>query len=425
MSLTLKAVEKAKLRPGKYYDGHGLYLLVKTERNAQWYLRYQRGGRERTMSIGTLHDFTLPEARERARKARQQLADGIDPLDAKRATTLRNALHASKAITFEQLAREVYANNQERWSNPKHRAQVLSTLETYVFPIIGSIGVGDIDVGHILSVLEKKWERFGGKSFWDARPETARRVVYRMHMVLASATVRGYRTGDNPAVWRGYLSTQLKPRGKAFAPVKHHAALPFDELPTFMTELQEREGAAARALEFTILCAARTGAVIGATWTEIDLAAKVWTVPPDRAGTKIEGTKARRVPLSPRAIEILSALPRERGNPHVFIGPAEGRGLSNAAMGKVLERMGRDNITVHGFRSCFKDWVSERTSYPNHVSEAALWHSVADKVEAAYRRGDLFEKRRRLMNDWAKYCVTPAMSGTIVQIRASRDAQAS
>lgn len=416
MSLTLKAVERAKLRSGKYYDGHGLYLLVRTNRNAQWYLRYQRAGRERTMSLGTLHDFSLPEARERARKARQQLADGIDPLDERRAKALQNALQASKAMTFEQFAREVHANHQERWSNPKHRAQFLSTLETYVFPVIGDIAIADIDVGHVLSVLEKKWDRLGGKGFWDARPETARRTLYRIHTVLASATVRGLRTGDNPAVWKGNLSTQLKPRGKTFAPVKHHASLAFDELPAFMSDLREREGLAARALEFTILCAARTGAVIGATWDEIDLGAKVWTVPPDRAGTKIEGGKPRRVPLSARAVEILAHLPRERGNPHVFIGPAEGRGLSNGAMGKVLKRMGRDDITVHGFRSCFKDWVSERTNYANHVSEAALWHSIADKVEAAYRRGDLFEKRRRLMADWAKFCAT-AGGATVLPLR--------
>jgi integrase len=417
MSLTLKAVERAKLRPGKYYDGHGLYLLVRTESNAQWFLRYQRAGRERSMSLGTLHDFTLPEARERARKARQQLADGVDPLDAKRAAALQNALHGAKAKTFEQCAREFFADNAERWSNAKHRAQFISTLESWVFPVIGDIGVADVDVGRVLSVFEKRWEHLNGKTFWDARPETARRVLYRIHTVLAWATVRGLRTGDNPAVWKGHLSTQLKPRGKSFAPVKHHPALPFDEMSAFMGEVREREGIAPRALEFAILCAARTGAVIGATWDEIDFPAKVWTVPPDRAGTKIEGAKPRRVPLSPRAIEILSGLPRERGNPHVFIGPKKGRGLSSGAMTQLLARMGRTGITVHGFRSTFKDWVSERTSYPNHVSEAALWHTVADKVEAAYRRGDLFEKRRKLMADWARFCTTPASRGTVVPMR--------
>jgi integrase len=254
---------------------------------------------------------------------------------------------------------------------------------------------------------------------WKTKTETATRVRGRIETVLSWATVRGLRSGDNPARWQGFLSTQLTGRGK-LKPVKHHPALPYTDLPAFMTDLRKRPAIAARALEFTILTAARTGAIIGATWDEIDLKERVWTVPHDRAGTKIGGNQPRRVPLSDRAIELLRALPREDGNPHVFIA-MEGKSLSDAAMLALLERMGHDDITVHGFRSTFKDWVSERTNYPNHVSEAALWHIVADKVEAAYRRGDLFIKRRSLMADWAKYCgSTPVASGDVVPLRRAK-----
>jgi len=397
MALSVKGIEKLKRQPGRYSDGHGLYLQVRSMANVSWLFRYERGGREHYMGLGPLHTFGLADARERARICRQQLADGIDPLDARRKA-------AGLGKTFEECATELFEGTEKRWTNEKHRQQFLSTLKAYVFPIIGNRPIATIGVPDILQVCEKKWPKHGGARFWDARPETAKRVLNRIEKVLAWATVRGLRTGDNPARWKGFLSTQLQPRNKAFAPVRHHAALPYGDLPAFMTDLHQRPAISARALEFTILTAARTGAVIGATWEEIDLEEKIWTVPSDRAGTKITGIKSRRVPLSPPAVNLLRSLPREDGNPHVFIGPKQGGGLSNAAMAATLERMGRHDITVHGFRSCFKDWVSERTSYPNHVSEAALWHAVADKVEAAYRRGDLFDKRRRLMADWARYC---------------------
>lgn len=410
MTLTAKRVEKLK-RPGRYGDGHGLYLQVISPTNRSWLFRYERGGRERMMGLGPVHTLTLKEARERARRARQQILDGIDPLDARRATKAECALAAAKAMSFQQCAQAFFDGNADRWNNAKHRAQFLSTLSQYAYPTIGNIAVADIDVGLVLRVLEP---------IWKVKPETAARVRGRIETVLNWATVRGYRTGDNPARWHGFLSTQLTSRGKHFAPVKHHPALPFAELPAFMSELRQRTGIAARALEFTILTAARTGAVIGATWPEIDFNEKVWTVPSDRAGTKINGDAPRRVPLTDQAIELLKALPREAGNPHVFIGNRSGAPLSNMAMLVLLERIDRDGITVHGFRSTFKDWVSERTNYPNHVSEAALWHAVADKVEAAYRRGDLFNKRRSLMRDWAKYCESPASIGEVVPLRAHR-----
>jgi integrase len=405
--LSAKKVEKLK-KPGRYGDQHGLYLQVRGPTNKSWLFRYERDGRERMMGIGPVHTFSLKEARDKARAARQQLKDGIDPLDARRAGKTERALAAAKAMTFEQCAQAYFDANADRWRNAKHRAQFMSTLRNYAYPTIGGLAVADIDVGLVLKVLEP---------IWKSKPETAARVRGRIETVLSWATVRGYRNADNPARWRGFLSTQLTSRGKQFAPVKHHPALPFTELPAFMSDLRERHGVAARALEFTILTAARTGAVIGATWAEIDFKEKVWTVPPDRAGTKIDGNKPRRVPVADQVVELLERVPRERGNPHLFIGDRAGTSLSNMAMLVLLERMGRDDITVHGFRSTFKDWVSERTNYPNHVSEAALWHAVADKVEAAYRRGDLFNKRRLLMRDWAKYCYGPALTAAIVPLR--------
>jgi integrase len=403
MGLTTKRVARLK-KPGRYADGHGLYLQVMSPTNRSWLLRYDRNGRgERWMGLGPLHTIDLKEARERARKARQQLLDGIDPLDARKEQRAAQALAAARALTFEQASRQYFDQHERKWRNDKHRAQFLSTLQTYAFPRIGRLSVADIDTGLVLKVLEP---------IWPDKTETANRVRGRIEAVLDWATVRGYRTGDNPARWRGHLDNVLPARGQ-LQKVNHHAALPFNNLSEFMAALAEREGIAARALEFTILTAARTGEVIGATWDEIDLKEKVWTVPAGR----IKGGREHRVPLSAPALEILKALPREENNPFVFIGP-RACGLSNMAMASVLSRMGRDE-TVHGFRSTFRDWAAERTAYPNHVVEMALAHVVGDKVEAAYRRGDLFAKRARLMADWAKFCATKpaAASSKVVALR--------
>jgi integrase len=409
MYLTAKRVERLKKKLGRYLDERGLYLQVNAPGQASWILRYERGDRDHMLGLGSTADFTLKEARERARSARQLLADGIDPIAARKAEKAKRAAEAARSMTFRECAQKYYDDNSEQWRNAKHRAQFLSTLEMYAYPVIGNIAVADIDVGLVLRVLEP---------IWKTKTETASRLRGRIETVLSWATVRGLRTGDNPARWAGFLSTQLTGRGK-LQPVKHHAALPYGDLPAFMTDLRQRPAVAARALEFTILTAARTGAVLGATWDEIDIKERIWTVPPDRAGTKIGGNQPRRVPLSDRAIELLKALPREEGNPHVFLGASAGKPLSNMAMLTLIDRMRRKGLTVHGFRSTFKDWVSERTNYPNHVSEAALWHIVADKVEAAYRRGDLFNKRRLLMADWSKYCSSPARkAGEVVPLRS-------
>jgi integrase len=403
MGLTVKRIAKAT-KPGRYLDERGLYLQVMSARNRSWLLRYERNGRERWMGLGALADFNLEEARERARKARQLLADGIDPIDARAAQKAAEALDAAKTITFETAAQQYFDQHELKWKNVKHRAQFLSTLKQYAFPKIGKLSVADIDVGQVLKCIEPIWQN---------KTETANRVRGRIEAVLDWATVRGYRKGDNPARWKGHIENVLPARGK-IQKVVHHPALPYDELSSFMTSVKEREGMAARALEFTILTAARTGEVIGAKWEEMDLHEKVWTVPANR----MKASREHRVPLSDPAVELLEALPRERGNPHIFLGPRRS-GLSNMAMAGVLKRMGREQITVHGFRSSFRDWAAERTSYPNHVVEQALAHTITNAVERAYRRGDLFDKRRRLMADWGRYCCStaPPAAGEVVALR--------
>jgi integrase len=403
MGLTKKRVDNLKV-PGRYFDEHGLYLQVMSPTNRSWILRYERQGRERWLGLGAVHTFDLKEARERARKARQQLADGIDPIDARNKDRAVQALEAARTITFEKAAQFYFDAHERQWRNAKHRAQFLSTLKAYAFPMIGRLPVAAIDTGQVLRVIEP---------IWHEKTETANRVRGRIESVLDWAAVRGYRTGDNPARWRGHLSEALPAREK-IQKTEHHAALPFDDLPEFMTALSQREGIAAQALEFTILTAARTNEVIGAKWDEVDLKAKVWTVPAGR----MKGAREHRVPLSDRALEILYALPREKNNPFVFIGPRKGS-LSNMAMAACLGRMWRDDVTVHGMRSTFRDWAAERTNYPNHVVEMALAHVIDDKVEAAYRRGDLFVKRVRLMADWAKFAATKPMElgATVLPLR--------
>lgn len=420
--LTAKRIEKLlKANNGqrRYLDGgdlgRNLYLQIYPN-GASWILRYVIDGIEHWMGLGSLKDFSLKEARERARKARQLLADGIDPLATKRAARAARLAASAKLITFAEAAKQYYNQHEKKWKNQKHRQQFLSTLTQYAFPRIGQYSVSDVDTNAILKVLEQTHE---GERLWDRVPETANRLRGRIEMVLDWATVRGYRSsGDNPARWRGHLSNVLVARGEG-RKVQHHPALPYAEISHFMADLRIRDGVAAKALEFCILTAARTGEVIGATWPEIDLKTKLWTVPAGR----IKGGKEHRVPLSDRAIAILTGLPTEDGNNFIFIGPSAGNGLSNMAMSSVLSRMGRTGITVHGFRSTFMDWAHEQTAFPKVVIDMSLAHTVGDKVESAYRRGDLLDKRRRLMADWARYCAQPAIKtsdGVVQPLRPAR-----
>jgi integrase len=322
---------------------------------------------------------------------------GSDPIDTRRAQRARARLDAAKTITFKECAENYIKAHRAGWRNGKHAGQWTATLRMYAEPIIGLLSVQSVDTAVVVRVLEP---------IWAEKPETASRLRQRIEKILDYAKVRGYRDGDNPARWRGHLDKILPPISKVRT-VQHHAALPYGALPAFLMRLREQEGTAAGALEFAILTAARTGEVIGARWSEIDLPAKVWTVPAGR----MKAGKEHRVPLSDRALAILSASkPRagaaEIGQQFVFARGKPGLPLSNMAFLMLLRRMKRNDLTAHGFRSTFRDWCAERTNFSSEVAEMALSHAVGDKVEAAYRRGDMFERRHRLMKQWATFCST-------------------
>jgi integrase len=408
--LTAAGVNAIK-RPGRYGDGLGLWLQVTRARTKSdpdsvtksWLFRFMQDGRARQMGLGPLHTVSLADARQRALEARKMLLDGVDPIEARKAGRVRARLEAATGLTFRAAAESYIKSHEAGWRNPKHRDQWRNTLASYAYPHFGDLPVAAIDTGLVLKALEP---------IWTAKPETASRVRGRIESVLDWAAARGYRNGENPARWRGHLDKLLPARAKV-ARIKHHAALPWPEVPGFMEELHHRDGTGARALEFAILTAARTGEVISARWDEIDLLNKVWTVP----GERMKGGKAHRVPLSDGAIALLEALPREDSGEYVFLGGRKGRPLSNMALLETLRRMGRGGLTAHGFRSTFRDWAAEATACPGEVVEMALAHVVGSKVEAAYRRGDLFEKRRRLMADWGSYCASLPHKGTVVPMR--------
>jgi integrase len=397
--LSVRAV-KSKKRRGRYSDGDGLVLQISKWGTKSWIFRYQRDGRERHMGLGSLNTMSLAMAREAARKCRQVLLEGRDPIDQRNAELQQRRLEAARHVTFRECAEAYITAHQAGWRNVKHRAQWSSTLTTYAYPVMGELPVPAIDTTVILKCLEPMWK---------IRPETANRLRGRIESVLSWAAVRRLRSEDNPARWRGHLDKLLPAPGKVRS-VKHQAAMRYSDVPQFMTAIRALQSNSARALELTILTAVRTGEVISGRWSEIDFAAKVWTIPAER----MKAGREHRVPLSKRSIEILGSLPQGE---YLFPG-RDGRPLSNMAMLKTLERMGYSDVTVHGFRSTFRDWAADTTSYPNHVLEMALAHAIGDKVEAAYRRGDLFIKRRRLMEDWAKYCGQPVVRSTnVVAIR--------
>jgi integrase len=392
-------------RPGRYADGGGLYLQVREVGTKAWLFRFMLDGRARAMGLGPVNDVPLTEARELAQNCRRLLRDGVDPIEARRAKRLQGRLEAAKAITFRECAEKLIASQEAAWRNSKHRQQWRNTLATYADPVLGGLSVAAVDTALVLKVIEP---------IWTKKPETAGRLRGRIEHVLDWAKAQEYRRGDNPARWRGHLD-KLLPRRSKVARVKHHTALPYGEAPTFMHEVRVRTEVSARALEFTILTAARTGETIGARWPEIDFKTKTWIVPPDR----MKGGREHRVPLSDRAIEILENLPRK--GEYVFPGGQAKEPLSNGAMLATLDRMERGDVTVHGFRSSFRDWAAEQTSYPNHVVEMALAHAIKSDVEASYRRGDLFEKRRRLMRDWTKFCSALATEARkVIPLRAAR-----
>jgi integrase len=405
--LTALKVDKAK-RPGMYADGGGLYLRVTQSGTKNWVFRFMLNGRPRWMGVGPLHTIGLAEARNRAAAFRLQRHDGVDPIEKRRAERLEARLDAAKAVTFKECAARYIASHRAGWRNPKHAAQWQATLATYAEPVMGGLSVQAIDTALVLKVLEP---------IWTAKPETAGRVRGRMESILDWAKVRGYRAGENPARWRGHLDKQLPARSKVRR-VEHHAALPYAELPGFLVSLREQEGIAARALELAILTAARTGEVIGARWSEMDLVEKTWTLP----AARIKAGREHRVPLPGRALAILQEMQphRQADDAFVFPGGKNGRPLSNMAFLMLLRRMGLDDVTAHGFRSSFRDWVAERTRFPAEVAEIALAHTVSDKTIAAYNRSDLFERRRRLMAAWATFCTAPDQKANVASLPTKR-----
>lgn len=405
--LTAKKIANLTKR-GQYGDGKGLWIQVSVFDTKSWILRYMVAGRVRVMGLGPYPEVSLAEARDRAAAARKQIRDGIDPIDARREKKMAAKIEAAKLTSFAQCVEEYLETHESAWKNQKHRDQWRSTIATYAHPIIGKLPVAAVDTALVLKVL---------RPIWNKKPETASRLRGRIERILAWATVSEYRQGENPARWRGHLQEMLPAKTKVKS-VKHHSALPYADVPAFMAELRGRDGISARALEFTILNANRTGEVIGARWDEMNSSEKLWTVPASR----MKAGKEHRVPLSERALEILKSLPRERDNPHVFVGGKKGTALSNMAMLELLRGMSGNGYTVHGFRSSFKDWCAETTNYPRELAEAALAHTLPDKVERAYQRGDLLEKRRRLMSEWAKFCESKPVtkSGDVVALHEAR-----
>lgn len=405
--LSALAVTRASA-PGYYNDGAGLYLQVAKAGTKSWIFRFRMGGKQREMGLGPLHTVSLGQARDKAKECRALLLEGTDPLDARNAVKLDAALERARTVTFDHCAEQYIAAHRGSWKNAKHAAQWESTIATYASPIIGTLPVAAVDTALVVKVLQP---------IWQDKTETATRLRSRIENILDWATVSKYRTGENPARWRGHLDNLLADPNKV-AKVAHHAALPWQNIGTFMVDLRQRAGSAARAVEFAILTAGRSGEVRGARWSEMDLDAAVWTVPAER----MKAGREHRVPLSTDALALLRSLPAV--GEHVFPGQRGDAPLSDMSLTAVLRRMERDEITVHGFRSTFRDWCAESVgnSFPREVCEHALAHSLPDKVEAAYRRGDLIEKRKVLMQVWADYCGKVQTSATVAPLR--RDAAA-
>jgi integrase len=396
-ALTPLAVKNAKA--GRHADGNGLHLLVKESGARSWVYRFMLNGKSRDIGLGAAGPggITLADARDAATALRLQVKSGVDPLD-QRQRIAAEALAAAQAaqiagITFKSVAETYITANEGGWRNDKHRQQWRNTLATYVYPVIGELPVANVATAHVLQILEP---------IWKEKAETASRVRGRMETILDAAKARGYREGENPARWRGHIAQILPARSRLQR--GHHKAMPYEAIPEFVGKLRERNAMAALALEFTILTGARSGEVIGATRAEVDMDKATWTIP----AARMKAGKEHRVPLSPRALEILKAT--EAFSNDWLFPAAKGGKLSGMAMTMLLRRMNRD-VTVHGFRSGFRDWAAERTSYAHEVAEMALAHTIESKVERAYRRGDLFDKRRRLMFDWATYCASKGAAG--------------
>lgn len=405
-------------KAGQYADGDGLYLAIDRAGTRSWKFRYRVGGADHWCGLGPIRDVSLAEAREAARDCRRMLRAGLDPIETRRRQRAE-ARAGAAGETFAEVATLYIDAHRAGWRSPKHAAQWRTTLETYAFPVMGDLPVAAVGVAHVMRVLEP---------IWREKPETASRVRGRIEALLDYATARGWRTGDNPARWRGHLDNLLPARAKVQR-VQHHAAMPWRDLPALIARLRgadntdtsdkRRRGVASWCLEWTILTACRSGEARGATWVEIDLAGAVWTIP----GQRMKGGRDHRVPLSDAALDLLRAVAPLRAHPGpdalLFPGGRPGRPLSDVALADALAGAGGESVTVHGMRSAFRDWCAEATNYPREIAEAALAHANRDKTEAAYARTDHMERRRRLMGEWAGFLARPMAEGAeVVPIRA-------
>jgi integrase len=392
--LTAQIVKQAK-KPGYVSDGGGLILQVSTSGSKSWLFRYRApGGKIREMGLGSLGVVTLADARRRAERLRLSRNEGHDPLQQRRRAETERKREVAGQVTFESCAEKYIALNSPSWQNAKHAAQWRSTLTTYVYPILGREPISEINTELVTQVLEP---------IWIAKPETASRVRQRIERVLSWATVKELRVGANPAQWRGHLDHVFPKRSKV-REVQHHRALAPDHVPALMASLVVDGGMAASALQFLLLTACRTNEVIGAKWEEIDFGQKLWIIPKER----MKARRVHRVPLSKPGLRLLKQAARDRAGEFVFWFQKPNRALSNMAMLTLLRRMKRDDVVPHGLRSTFRTWAAESTNYPREVCEQALAHAIPSATEAAYQRGDLLERRRQLMEDWAKFLSQPS-----------------
>ena len=412
----LSALQVSKLtKPGLYGDGGGLTLQITATGAKSWLLRYMVAGKPFGMGLGPTHTVSLAEARQKALEARKLLLDGINPLAAKKQNQIAAALADAKMMTFDQCAEAYILAHKAGWKNAKHGDQWTNTLNAYASPVFGHLPVAEIDTGLVVKCLAP---------IWESKTETASRVRGRIESVLGWATTSGYRTGENPARWKGHLENLLATISKS-SRTKNHPSLPWQRIGAFMAALRAREGVSARAVEFAILTACRSGEVRGARWAEIDMAGKLWTIPAERMKAKRE----HQVPLSDAALALLESMTKGDDADVVFAG-TKGQPLSDMSLTAVIRRMNSDEkpvwadangdgITVHGFRSTFRMWAAETTNYPREVAEHALAHQLPDAVERAYQRGSQFAKRAALMAEWAVYCATVPTDAVVKPLRGA------
>ncbi len=415
MGLTIKRIERLiseaereietnpDFKGRRFRDERGLYLQVRGAENSCWLLRYKFQKRERLMGLGPLELVDLEAARARAFEARKLLSAGVDPLAERAKEKAARVAETHRNLSFETVAQQYFDQHQAKWRNKKHRQQFLSTLKRYAFPLLGSMPVADIERRDVLAVLEKD-------NFWQSKHETADRVRGRIETVLDFAAARDLRNEKNPARWRNNLALILPKIGAD----KHHAALPYAEVAGFMVKLRKRSGTAAKALEFLILTASRTGEVIGAQWDEINLPEKIWTIP----GSRMKAGREHRVPLTDEAIAVLNSLTRDEENEFVFRGERKVC-LSCMAMSTLLRRIEMDEITIHGFRATFRTWAAEKTSIASDIAEAALAHAPKNQIIAVYQRGDLLERRRELMRVWARFVSEPFCGANVLPMKVA------